>query len=93
MMPTRKSFLNCSAISQPYMRASKSRCKKESAEERRVGRSRRMAPRAQKRSSRYSAGMPIGYSKMAKKARLTAFACSGPPHLGRGDAKLGGKGG
>ena len=39
MMPTRKSFLNCSAISQPYMRASKSRCKKESAEERRVGRS------------------------------------------------------
>ena len=39
MIPTRKSFLNCSAISQPYMRASKSRCRKESAEERRVGRS------------------------------------------------------
>ena len=39
MIPTRKSFLNCSAISQQYMRASKSRCRKESAEERWVGRS------------------------------------------------------
>ena len=43
------------------MRASKSRCRKESAEERCVGRSMVMAPRAERSSSRYSSGMPTGY--------------------------------